>query len=77
MNACLQCLLPIDELRDYMLQEKYQQYNNTKCIDDHQDYLDNMKGFFEDAWKCEARDRVFINPTGLKNMIRKKFFPTM
>ena len=39
MNACLQCLLPIEEFRDYMLRADYERYRKVKCVDDHMDYL--------------------------------------
>ena len=36
-----------------------------------------MRDFLVNAFKYNANDKAFMNPTGLKNIIRKKFFPTM
>jgi len=36
-----------------------------------------LSAFFKDAFECDSRREVVLNPTGLKNLIRKKFYPTM
>lgn len=77
MNACLQCFLPIEEFRDYMIQDKFERFRKTKCIDNHMDYLVNIKWVIDEAFSYDSGASKIINPTGLKNIIRKKFFPTM
>jgi len=36
-----------------------------------------LSQFYKEAYECDARREVVLNPTGLKNLIRKKFYPTM
>lgn len=30
-----------------------------------------------EVFQCDAKNEQILNPTGLKNLIRKKFYPTM
>ena len=46
MNACLQCLLPIKELRDYYLNQDYIRFQNQKCVSNSLDYCTMMAQFF-------------------------------
>ena len=77
MNAILQCLMPIEDLRDYYLQRNYKRFDNTKCLSNTFDYSDGMSEFFNEAFDCNARSQVILNPTQLKNLIRRLFYPTM
>jgi len=36
-----------------------------------------MAEFFIDAFDYNAKQEAILNPTGLKNLIRKRFYPTM
>ena len=36
-----------------------------------------MSGFLGDVFRCASENEEILNPTGLKNLIRKKFYPTM
>lgn len=38
MNSCMQCLLAIDNLRDYYAQNIYEQYSNIQTVADKQEY---------------------------------------
>ena len=77
MNACLQCLLPIEELRDYYVCRQYKRFNNMRCISDSFTYSDGICEFLREAFDCDSRSQVVLNPTSLKNLIRKTFYPTM
>ena len=77
MNACLQCLLPIDELRDYYINQEFRRFHETKTISNSNEYSRKIAEFFIDSFDYNAKQEVILNPTGLKNLIRKRFYPTM
>ena len=77
MNACLQCLLPIDELRDHYINNEFKRFHDTRTISNSNDYSRKVAEFFRDAFEYDAKKEVVLNPTGLKNLIRKRFYPTM
>jgi ubiquitin C-terminal hydrolase len=41
------------------------------------DYSRKMTEFMDDVFNYTERDQEILNPTGLKNLIRKKFYPMM
>jgi len=41
------------------------------------EYSRKMAEFFIDAFDYNAKQEAILNPTGLKNLIRKRFYPTM
>lgn len=78
MNACLQCLLSIDSLRDYYINSEFTKFENIKTISNTTDYCDQVSNFYHDAFKAnKSGDQVIMNPTGLKNKIRRHFTPSM
>ena len=77
MNALLQCLLPIEELRDYYLTKTYERFGETRTVSKSFEYSDGLHDFFRTVFKYDAADRSWQNPTALKNLIRRKFVPTM
>jgi hypothetical protein len=36
-----------------------------------------MAEFYMEVFQCDSKNEQILNPTGLKNLIRKKFYPTM
>ena len=42
MNACLQCLLPINQLRDYYLILGYSRFGKTETLSDKFDYSNSL-----------------------------------
>lgn len=77
MNAILQCLMPIEEMRDYYLGRNYKRFEQTRCISNSFDYSDGVSDFFREAFEYDARSQGILNPTQLKNLIRRQFYPTM
>ena len=77
MNACLQCLLNITQLRDYYLNNEFKRFHNTTTLSNSNQYSREMAGFLGDVFRCASENEEILNPTGLKNLIRKKFYPTM
>lgn len=55
MNACLQCLLPIDELRDYYINEEFKRFHETKTVSNSNEYSRKVAEFFRDAFEYDAR----------------------
>lgn len=55
MNAILQCLMPIEELRDYYVTRNYKRFDHTKCISNSFDYSDGICEFMREAFECDAR----------------------
>ena len=77
MNACLQCLLTIPELRDYYINNEFKRFHNTTTLSNSNEYSRKMSEFLVDVFSSSSQNEEILNPTGLKNLIRKKFYPTM
>jgi ubiquitin C-terminal hydrolase len=77
MNACLQCLIPITTLRDYYINQEFKRFHDKRTIENSNDYSRKFSEFFGEVFQCSAKDEQYLNPTMLKNLIRKKFFPSM
>jgi ubiquitin C-terminal hydrolase len=77
MNACLQCLIPIVSLRDYYLGCEFNKYFNTKTMSNSNDYCRKLGEFYSEVYKAIPDSGEYLNPTMLKNLIRKKFYPMM
>ena len=78
MNACLQCLLPIDELRDHFIMQDYadvlQKGNRLK---NNFEYCNRFHDFFNIVYsKSSSSKRWVINPE-LKKVLRRKFDPIL
>ena len=77
MNACLQCLLPIDELRDYYMKQEFSKFDDVRTLHDSNQYSRMISEFFNDVFDYDSSREIVLNPTGLKNLIRTKFYPTL
>ena len=77
MNACLQCFLTITELRDYYLNNEFKRFHNTTTLSNSNENSRKMGEFLVDVFGSSSKNEEILNPTGLKNLIRKKFYPTM
>ena len=77
MNAILQCLLPIDEFRDYYLSEGYKRFKKYKTVSDSDYYSRKLAVFMADAFSCDERERKVLNPIGLKSLVKQMFTPTL
>jgi len=77
MNACLQCLIPIVELRDYFIKNEFNRFANTQTMSNSNDYCRSFNEFYEEVYKIEGKSETYLNPTKLKNLIRRKFYPMM
>ena len=78
MNACLQCLLPIETMRDYFINQEYIRFKEQETVSNSFDYCSQFQNFYKECYTTEySSSGNFLNPTGLKNLIRKKFLPIM
>lgn len=77
MNATLQCMIPIADLRDYFLDCKFQRFSNEATVSNSSDYSRKFAEFFEQVYGCDSKEELVLNPTMLKNLIRRRFTPIM
>jgi len=77
MNACLQCLIPIEELRDYFINGEFSRYRNKNTLSNSNDYCKKFQEFLVQVYSADSDPPTYLNPTLLKNLVRKKFFPLM
>lgn len=77
MNACLQCLAAIDDLRDYYVDRKFKQFHDTKTVSHSNSYSRMMSEFYDEVFKYAAKDNRILSLKTIKDCVRKKFTPTM
>jgi ubiquitin C-terminal hydrolase len=65
MNACLQCLLPIEELRNHFLQQEYLSYKK-RGVDrkrNNFDFCDKFNQFYSMVFTKSSKDKKWVlNP---------------
>ena len=76
MNACLQCLVPIDELRDYYVTQRYfdvADQGRTRTGNNF-DFSDHLNHFYVAVFSSSSRRRSVVRPS-LKMLLRQRFDP--
>ena len=79
MNACLQCLVPITELRDYYILQKYYDVANgggTTRTRNNFDFSNRIHDLLTTMWSKSSRRREVVRPT-LKTTLRRRFDPIL
>lgn len=79
MNACLQCLLPIDELRNHFLQQEYLGYKK-RGVDrkrNNFDFCDKFNQFYSMVFTKSSKDKKWVLNPELKKIVRRSFDPLM
>ena len=79
MNACLQCLLPITELRDHYVMQRYWDVvdrGTTRCRNTF-DFCNRMHEFFNVVYSKSSRDKRWVIKPSLKHLLRQRFDPIM
>lgn len=78
MNACLQCLLPIDELRDHFLMQDYADVlSKGPRLKNNFEYCNRFHDFFDKVFsKSSAAKKWTIKPE-LKQVLKRKFDPIL
>jgi|TARA_B110000285_G_C15124575_1_gene619340 ubiquitin C-terminal hydrolase len=56
---------------------EFKKFHNTTTLSNSNEYSRKMGEFLLDVFESNSQNEVILNPTGLKNLIRKKFYPTM
>lgn len=56
MNATLQCMACVEDLRDYVLEQKYMRFSNKKTIGKSQKYYEQFYKCFEEMFGFNAVD---------------------
>ena len=77
MNACLQCLLPIDELRDYFIMQEYASFRNKKRIKNNFEYNNKFHEFFDIVFSKSSQSKRWVINPDIKKVLRRKFDPIM
>lgn len=57
MNACLQCLINIDPLRDYYLDQGYKRFHDDKTFSNSNDYSRSLTEFLDKVFQSSKDDR--------------------
>mmetsp|Transcript_19207 Transcript_19207/g.18346 ORF Transcript_19207/g.18346 Transcript_19207/m.18346 type:complete len:90 (-) Transcript_19207:716-985(-) len=68
MNACLQCLLPIDELKDYFLRQEYAKYQNVITLSDDFAFCNTFYLFYKAVF---LQSQIIIDPIELRTLVTK------
>jgi len=69
-------LLPIDELRDYFINQDYLQFNKVETKRNSLDYCYRFTDFFIQTFKYGDEEAGYIcNPKSIKDLIIQKFDP--
>ena len=78
MNACLQCFLPIEELRDHFIMQDYADViSKGTRLKNSFEYCNRFHDFFNIVYsKSSQSKRWVINPE-LKKVLRRKFDPIL
>ena len=77
MNACLQCLAAIEDLRDYYLDRKFKQFHDTKTVSHSNSYSRMMSEFYDEIFQYDQKMSKTLSLKTIKDCVRKKFTPTM
>lgn len=79
MNACLQCLVPIHELRDHFVLQNYYDVARSGVTRTRNvfDFCNRIHDFFDIVYSKSSRDKRWtIKPT-LKTLLRRRFDPIL
>ena len=76
MNACLQCLVPIEDLRDYYVLQKFfdvAERGRTRMRNNF-DFSNQLHNFYAQVFSKSSRRHAVVRPT-LKMLLRRRFDP--
>ena len=79
MNACLQCLLPVTELRDHYVMQNYWNVvaNGTTRTRNNFEFCNRLHEFFNNAYSKSSKDKRWVIKPTLKQLLRQRFDPIM
>ena len=59
------------------MNNEFKRFHNTTTLSNSNEYSRKMAEFLGDVFSSSSHNDEILNPTGLKNLIRKKFTPMM
>lgn len=77
MNACLQCLLPITELRDHFVMQRYYdilERGQTRARNNF-DFCNRIHEFYNVIYSKSSDDKRWVLKLSLKTLLRRRFDP--
>jgi ubiquitin C-terminal hydrolase len=74
MNACMQCLVPIDELRDHFLKQDYAKFKSVRTARDDFSFCNGFYLFYKGIFKLKNK---IVDPSNLRELVSRKFQPIM
>lgn len=77
MNACLQCLLPIEEMRDHFVLQKYWEVaeKGMTRTRNNFDFCTKLHDFYNVVFSKSSRDKRWVIKPTLKQLLRRRFDP--
>ena len=79
MNACLQCLLPITELRDHYVMQNYYDVadRGVTRTSNNFDFCNRLHELFNVVYSKSSRAKRWTIKPSLKMLLRRRFDPIM
>jgi ubiquitin C-terminal hydrolase len=74
LNALMQCMVPIDEMRNHYLTQEYAKYKTITTMRDDFSYSNGLYTFYKNVFK--SRQDV-IEIRFLKEVVAQRFHPVM
>ena len=75
MNACLQCLLPIDPLRDHFINKDYLKFNPAQTKRQNFAFCQQFNAFYSLVFSKSSKQKQWVINPELRKLVRKKFDP--
>ena len=76
MNACLQCLLPIPELREHFIMQDYLSIAGERKKNNFE-FCQKFHQFFSTVYSKSSEEKLWVLNPDLKKLVKKNFDPLM
>ena len=77
MNACLQCLLPINELRDHFILKQYTELKGQERKKNSFEFCNNFHNFFSVVFSKSSQTKQWVISPDLRKLVKRNFDPLM
>ena len=74
LNAFMQCLVPLNEMRDHFLTQEYAKYKSVTTKRDDFSFSNGLYLFYKNVFRSKNK---IIEIKFLKDVVAKKFHPIM
>lgn len=75
MNACLQCLLAIEPLRDHFLNKDYHQYNPKETKRNNFHFCQQFDMLYQMVYSKSSKQKDWVVNPEIKKLVKRKFDP--